>query len=103
MKPEIALRAALTYRSEIDHENNIDERLQTAHQTFSGDFEITTPESLILISNGVNPTTLATAKVRYVPWSDFAIVPPYYNAASKRTTQDDVGLPLVSYDDDQAS
>ena len=104
MKPEIALRAALTYRSEIDHENNIDERLPALDptQTFSGDFEITTPESFNFdFQTGINPTTLATAKVRYVPWSDFAIVPPYYNAASKRTTQDDVGLPLVSYDDDQ--
>ncbi len=36
---------------------------------------------------------LATAKVRWVPWSDFAIVPPLYNEASN--------LSLVSYDEDQ--
>ena len=32
---------------------------------------------------------------------DFAIVPPLYNEVSKRATNDDKGLPLVSYDDDQ--
>ena len=50
---------------------------------------------------GINPTTLATARVRWVPWSDFSIVPPLYNEISKRSTQDDKGLSLVSYDDDQ--
>ena len=90
-KPEIALQAALTYRSEIDHSLPIGE-------TFFSDkvstIDITTPKSVNFdFQTGINPTTLATAKVRWVPWSDFEIVPPLYNERS--------GLPLVSYDEDQ--
>ena len=106
-KPEIALLAALTYRSEIDHSLNIGETYPLV-AALGGDREqgnkidITTPKSVNLdFQTGINPTMLATAKVRWVPWSDFAIVPPLYNEVSKRSTGDDKGLPLVSYDEDQ--
>lgn len=114
-KPEIGLRAALTYRSEIDHENNMAETLPSvdflpleyqqaiaanAQKNGLGKIDITTPESFNFdFQTGLNKTTLATAKVRYVPWSDFSIVPPLYNAASK--IQYPEGLPLVGYSDDQ--
>lgn len=106
-KPEIALKAALTYRSEIDHSLNIGETYPVVaalggDATQGNKIDITTPESVNFdFQTGINPTTLATAKVRWVPWSDFAIVPPLYNQVSKRSTNDDKGLPLVSYDDDQ--
>ena len=125
-KPEIALKAALTYRSEIDHSLEITENYPLAGILAQGaalqqgatpaqaaaigaaaanrnsNYEITTPKSVNFdFQTGINPTTLATAKVRWVPWSDFAIVPPLYNQISKRATGDDVGLPLVDYDDDQ--
>src|SRR5690606_33950874 len=89
-KPEIALKAALTYRSEIDHSMNIYESyplapllsggtLPSTHNTI---MELTSPKSVNFdFQTGVNPTTLATAKVRWVPWSDFVITPPLYNAA----------------------
>ena len=101
-KPEIALQAALTYRSEIDHTLPI-------FETFSGvlnnssTIDITTPKSVNFdFQTGINPTTLATAKVRWVPWSDFEIVPPLYNQASKRDPRNGPdGLSLVSYDEDQ--
>ena len=98
-KPEIALQAALTYRSEIDHTLPISETfpalaLKQMNPTRVGEIEITTPESVNFdFQTGINPTMLATAKVRWVPWSDFAIVPPLYNQASN--------LSLVSYDKDQ--
>ncbi|WP_131667445.1 OmpP1/FadL family transporter [Psychrobacter pygoscelis] len=114
-KPEIALKAALTYRSEIDHENNIDEVMPSvgylpenyqaaiaanAQKNGQGRIDITTPESFNFdFQTGINPTTLATAKVRYVPWSDFSLIPPVYNASSKVSYPE--GLPLVSYDKDQ--
>lgn len=106
-KPEIALKAALTYRSEIDHDVNVAEVYplvaalgQNPNQ--SNKMRITTPKSVNLdFQTGLNPTMLATAKVRWVPWSDFEIVPPLYNEVSKRATKDDKGLPLVSYDKDQ--
>ena len=113
-KPEIALKAALTYRSEIDHDIDINEtyplaptigaigtppRALLANQTSR--YEITTPKSVNFdFQTGVNPTTLATAKVRWVPWSDFVITPPLYNDVSKRNYGPD-GLDLVEYGDDQ--
>ncbi len=106
-KPEIALKAALTYRSEIDHEPNLSETYPVVaalggNPVRNGKIDITTPESVNFdFQTGINPTTLATARVRWVPWSDFSIVPPLYNEVSKRSTRDDKGLALVSYDDDQ--
>ena len=95
-KPEIALQAALTYRSEIEHNLSLSEKFPAlgAAANRVGEIEIVTPKSVNFdFQTGINPTTLATAKVRWVPWSDFEIVPPLYNQASK--------LSLVSYDEDQ--
>ena len=93
-KPEIALKAALTYRSEIDHTISLNESIPATGIEGNSVFEITTPESFNFdFQTGINPTTLATAKVRYVPWSDFKISPTLYTEASK--------LPLVDYSDDQ--
>jgi long-chain fatty acid transport protein len=111
-KPEIALKAALTYRSEIDHSMDIYEsyplaptvgiltgRILPATQVTN--MELTTPKSVNFdFQTGVNPTTLATAKVRWVPWSDFAITPPLYNAVSQSALRPN-GLDLVEYEDDQ--
>ena len=108
-KPEIALKAALTYRSEIDHDVTIAETYplagalagNPAAANRTSEYQITTPKSINFdFQTGLNPTTLATAKVRWVPWSDFSIVPPLYNEVSKRSFGPD-GLALVDYDDDQ--
>ena len=107
-KPEIALKAALTYRSEIEHTADAAESYPAVASLpgfgpRSGDIDITTPESVNFdFQTGINPTTLATAKVRWVPWGDFSIVPSLYNDVSKLNPayQPD-GLPLVSYDEDQ--
>ena len=124
-KPEIALKAALTYRSEIDHDIDISENYPIAGILAQGaalqqgatpaqaaaigaaaanrnsNYEITTPKSVNFdFQTGINPTTLATAKVRWVPWSDFVITPPLYNDVSKRNYGPD-GLDLVEYEDDQ--
>ena len=110
-KPEIALKAALTYRSEIDHDVTISETYplagllagNPAAANRTSNYEITTPKSINFdFQTGLNPTTLATAKVRWVPWGDFAITPPLYNEVSKNNplyAKD--GLNLVDYDDDQ--
>lgn len=118
-KPEIALKAALTYRSEIDHDIKIAEtyplagiRAAAAGATpeqaaaaanRSSSYEITTPKSVNFdFQTGINPTTLATAKVRWVPWSNFTITPPLYNEVSKlNPLYAENGLNLVDYDDDQ--
>ena len=125
-KPEIALQAALTYRSEIEHNANAFESYPLAPRvggsippvaggpfvfpsTRDGDIEITTPKSVNFdFQTGINPTMLATAKVRLVPWSDFAITPGLYNGFSQvlATLPAGAGIPaegldLVSYDKDQ--
>ncbi|MDO5651482.1 MAG: hypothetical protein Q4G13_05025 [Moraxella sp.] len=105
-KPEIGLRASLTYRSETEHNTQIAEVLPmrnisavlqgntTMPGTTTQDFSVTLPESYNLdFQTGLNPTTLLTARVRYVPWGDFQIRPTLYTQAS--------GLPIVSYSDDQ--
>ncbi|MEX6457112.1 outer membrane protein transport protein [Moraxella osloensis] len=95
LKPEIALKAALTYRSEIDHDVTTTENFPAlgAAGVGTNEITITTPKSVNLdFQTGINPTTLLTAKARWVPWSDFAIKPKIYGSAS--------GLNLVSYDDD---
>ncbi|WP_379544032.1 outer membrane protein transport protein [Psychrobacter sp. R86515] len=113
-KPEIALKAALTYRSEIDHDMQINENYPLATiiggsgtppraipTNRGGNIGITTPKSVNFdFQTGINPTTLATAKVRWVPWSDFVITPPLYNEVSTNAARPD-GLNLVEYDDDQ--
>ena len=110
-KPEIALKAALTYRSEIDHDVTISETYplagllagNPAAATQVSNYELTTPKSVNFdFQTGLNKTTLATAKVRWVPWSDFSITPPLYNAVSKNNPlYADKGLNLVEYEDDQ--
>jgi len=105
-KPEIALKAALTYRSEIDHERSIAEFVPATGYAGSRDFKVTLPESWNLdFQTGINPTTLLTAKVRYVPWSDFNITPPQYSDTIKGSNPAlyPNGLPIVRYAKDQWS
>ena len=92
-KPEIALKASLTYRSEIDHDLDVGESLPAAGIKQTNKVTVTTPKSVNLdFQTGINPTTLLTAKARWVPWSDFALKPKVYGDLS--------GTNLVSYDDD---
>lgn len=114
-KPEIALKAAVTYRSEIEHDARMAEKLPLASFASGGalpseqmnDLTIKTPQSVnVDFQTGLNPTTLLTAKVRWVPWSDFQLTPALYNSVSKlsKDANGNVaypnGLPLVSYDKD---
>lgn len=97
-KPEIALKASLTYRSEIKHESKIAEKFPAlgAVGLTTQDFDVSLPESFNLdFQTGVSPTMLLSAKVRYVPWSDFTIDPTLYTATTK--------TPIVGYDKDQWS
>lgn len=105
-KPEIALRASLTYRSEIDHD--ID-----AVENFSGwsttaKTQITTPQSVNLdLQSGIAPNTLAFLHLRWVDWSNFKIQPNQFGQLTKHPlVQQLTGKPefnLVEYSDDQIS
>lgn len=119
-KPEIALNAALTYRSEIEHEAPMAETMPALDNqliqgairrsgyegplstTATTDASVTTPESVNLnFQTGLSEEhqLLGTVDVRWVPWSDFTIVPPLYNAFSKVAVEG--GLPLLNYEKDQ--
>jgi long-chain fatty acid transport protein len=97
-RPEIALRVALTYYSEIEHD------LDTAEFTLATgavdtETEVSTPQSVTLdFQTGVAPGTLVFGSVRWVDWSSFAIEPPVYGQATAAL----LGAPraLVDYEDD---
>lgn len=106
-RPEIALKASLTYRSEIDHDIDSTEMMPALGLTTANKVTITTPKSVNLdFQTGLNPTTLLTAKLRWVPWSDFSIKPKTYSDVTQQATGADGkplypnGLNLVDYSDD---
>lgn len=89
-RPEIALRVALTYLSEIEHDVDVVE-----FGALPSEIEVTTPQAVNLeFQSGVAEDTLVFGSVRWVEWSEFLINPPQWDAVS--TTG-----PLVFYDDDR--
>lgn len=120
--PEIALKASLTYRSEIEHEASTHEwgqsnilamvtgnpanALYNAHTKTS----ITTPQSVNLdFQTGVMADTVAFANLRWVNWKEFAIRPPQFGqitnilGAAGQTPANPNGFDLIAYTDDQIS
>ena len=95
--PEIALKAAVTYRSEIKHEVETSESfafglLRPASTTT----EVTTPQSVNLdLQTGIAQDTLAFANIRWVHWDQFAVTPDVLKAKSNNS--------LIDYSDDQWS
>ncbi|NNP77525.1 long-chain fatty acid transporter [Acinetobacter sp. Ac_3412] len=112
--PEIALKASVTYRSEIDHKVNINENfsvtsaltnnpavlagllgitpaqaLAQAQALEEGSVgkktKITTPQSVNLdFQTGIMANTVAFANVRWVNWKDFAIQPYKFGLLSQQ-------------------
>lgn len=120
--PEIALKASLTYRSEIDHDINVRETLPTlealallpngaaaagAIATSEGKTTITTPQSVNLdFQTGIMANTVAFANLRWVEWSKFSIRPHKFGLVSEAVgplVQRPNGFNLVEYEDDQIS
>jgi long-chain fatty acid transport protein len=116
--PEIALKASVTYRSEIDHDININETIPSLATLSSGlvtlpytegSTTITTPQSVNLdFQTGIMADTVAFANVRWVNWKDFAIRPNKFGQASdllgkNPTVNQPNGFDLVAYSDDQIS
>ena len=88
-KPEIALRVALTYNSEIQHD-----LATTEFGALTSTTTTRTPQSVNLeFQTGVAPGTLVFGSIRWVDWSSFVLDPAFYPPAS----------PLVSYADDTIS
>lgn len=118
--PDIALKASITYRSEIDHKVMADESSSAAPGANAGTVinmnnglgktEITTPQSVNLdLQSGIMANTVAFANIRWVNWKDFSIRPHAFGkgseAASARLTAGAYtkGFNLVDYSDDQWS
>ena len=112
--PDIALKASVTYRSEIDHSTLWNETFN-APSPFAGlnavpskETTITTPQSVNLdLQSGIMADTVAFANIRWVNWKDFSIQPDKFTTASKNpAVQASTGKPefaLVAYTDDQWS
>ncbi|MEO1293221.1 MAG: outer membrane protein transport protein, partial [Pseudomonadota bacterium] len=92
-KPDIALRVALTYRSEIRHEFDTVETIGAT--SVNSQTTIDLPQSLTLdFQTGIAPKTLLFGQVQWMDWSSFEISPPNYPLLAS------LGRPLVSYEED---
>ncbi|GAA5629503.1 hypothetical protein Acal02_00096 [Acinetobacter calcoaceticus] len=87
--PDIALKAAVTYRSKIDHDMQVTETMfgQPLEVTTPSKTKISTPQSVSLdFQTGVYKDTLAYANVRWVNWKDFNIRPTQFGAVTEYLT-----------------
>lgn len=96
-RPDIALRVALTYFSEIDLGMSGAENPAAAGTAASAvvttptAFNVTMPESLLLeMQSGVAENTLVFGSVRWTGWDGFQIRPNRYPAGSLVNYTDDV-------------
>ena len=103
--PEIAFKAALTYRSEIKHNADSRESSNIPYPTLNavtGVVQAVTPQSVNLdLQTGLTQKTLAFANVRWVHWDQFTVSPSLLDNLKKipgQKSQD-----LISYSDDQWS
>ncbi|WP_180172684.1 OmpP1/FadL family transporter [Acinetobacter sp. YH01025] len=107
--PEIALKAAITYRSEIKHELDTTETSNVYIPSYGIDLrsmtsqtEVVTPQSVNLdFQTGIAKDTLAFANLRWVHWDQFAVSPAALASASKLAKGK--AQNLIDYLDDQIS
>lgn len=79
-RPDIALRVALTYFSEIDHTLPSTESFAPGAITGT---EVTTPEAFNLdFQTGIAENTLLFGQIRYVDWESVQVTPVAFGAAS---------------------
>ncbi|MTD10895.1 transporter [Acinetobacter sp. YIM 103518] len=109
-KPEIALKAAITYRSEIKHKAFANETSQLYIpanaignptvidlRAIDAPVNATTPESInIDLQTGVSQNTLVFANLRWVDWNDFVVSP-------KLLANPLINQNLIDYSKDQYS
>ena len=87
--PDIALKAAVTYRSKIDHDMQVTETMfgQPLEVTAASKTTISTPQSVnIDFQTGVYKDTLAYANFRWVNWKEFHIRPTQFGAMTEYLT-----------------
>ncbi|WP_274571761.1 outer membrane protein transport protein [Neisseria leonii] len=90
-KPEIALRASLTYRSQIKYKGAARESAGPLNST--NPIELKIPRSVnVNLQTGIAPKTLLLAGVRWTDWSNFKISPKAFGTVAKSD--------LVTYEKD---
>jgi long-subunit fatty acid transport protein len=100
-RPEIGLRVALTYASEIEYTLDTREFANTlaGPTTVDGTVDVDTPQSVTLeAQTGINERTLVFGSVRWVDWSEFAIAPTLYGQVTLGALGEE--RPLVDYPED---
>jgi len=81
-RPEIALRLAVTYNSEITHELPTQESISGMPVAPPGTTEVDTPQSLnIDFRTGVAEDTLFIGSIRYANFSNVNVAPDFFDAA----------------------
>ena len=122
--PEIALKASVTYRSEIEHEMTAYENFgaigftknptldatMTQISSTTGKTQLTTPQSVNLdFQTGIMANTVAFANLRWVDWSNFKVQPYKFGKLTQILGQAGYvptkpnGFNLIDYKDDQIS
>jgi len=108
--PEIALKAAVTYRSKIKYKFQVDESIfgEPLQYVEAAKTTIETPQSVnIDFQTGVSEKTIAYMNLRWVNWKDFNIRPTQYNALTADYLDEltggayKEGIDLDSYQKDQ--
>lgn len=99
--PDIALRASISYFSEIKHKPKaVESSNLTGGANVTGDAEIVMPQSVnIDFQTGIAADTLAMASIRWAEWSKTVVNPPHYAATIGAATGD----PLFAIKDDVMS
>lgn len=127
--PEIALKASITYRSEVKHKISAQENfafdtptLNYLDQTMGlglglnainnaqGTFSLSTPQSVnIDLQTGIMENTIAFANLRWVNWSNFVVRPYEFDLLTRKIggikpeLNKPNGFNLIDYKDDQIS
>ena len=104
-KPEIGLKAALTYRSEIKHQTRTTEQFSAlSDDLYTLPVTFTSPESVNFdFQTSLSKQTLFSANIRWVPWKDFEFKPAKLAERTAPASPDQTGLPLLTYEEDQWS
>lgn len=93
-RPDIALRVALTYQSEIEHEFDTTESFNFGAINVPEDvLEVKTPRSLNLdFQTGIMADTLLFGQVRWVKWSEFLVDPAVFVSTPGSNNEGLIGL-----------
>lgn len=110
--PDIALKAAVTYRSKINYKLQVDENIfgEPLKLVENEKTKLETPASLnVDFQTGISDQSLVYMNLRWVNWKDFETRPPQYGALSEILMKEATGgeytqgFKLDSYQDDQYS